>query len=245
MNKDIIYKQNPVIRGHFLDDEGRVKMLSEFDFDVLNAIYLITQQSLFSVHPVQYKELIEIEISLHDIKKVLGIPKNKSYAPIVNAIHSLFLTEISLKDFVHPVCGTKYKFLKTRIINKYGLIDNYEDIYRIEINEIFLVNILRHSSKDKNIGNFTPVRIVNTRSLRSKHSKRLYEYLLSVKYKKNFSLELDELNKLFGVNYRSLYLHRDTLVRSYDAVNSMIQFNYEFHSRDKKISFMIIGNDKE
>ena len=71
-SEKIIYKQNPVIRGYFITNEtngNKLTLLGEFDFDVLNAIYLTTQQNLFSAQPIRYKDLVKLEISLPEIQK--------------------------------------------------------------------------------------------------------------------------------------------------------------------------------
>ena len=247
-NNKIIYKQNPVIRGYFLTNEengNKLTLISEFDFDVLNAIYLTTQQNLFASHPIRYKELVKIEISLQDIQKLL-LRKRKDYRDIKASIQNLFSTDIVLKDFMHPETGSKYKEYHTHIIHKYAYLKENNNICEMELDELFLINILRHTDKqsDKKIGNFTPIRLHNVESLRSKYAKRLYEYMLSIKTtKKEFSLHLDALNKLFGTNHKNIARLTQIVNRVHPQICTLLNFEYEHFKEDKLISFKLIAVD--
>lgn len=241
----IIYKQNPVIRGYFMTNEengSKLTLLNDFTLNVLNAIYLITQQNLFAAQPIRYKELVELEINLQDVQKLL--PRTKRvYADIKNSLNELFTTDIILKDFMHPLTGTSYKEYHTHIIHKYGYLESNENICVMELDELFLVNILRHTDKQsgKQIGNFTAIKISSVSSLQSKYAKRLYEYILSVKTskRKEFSLGLIGLNKLFGTNHTIIARHTETIKRIKPQIDKLLLFEYETFKEDKLISFKI------
>lgn len=243
----IIYKQNPVIRGHFMTNEengNKLTLISEFDFDVLNAIYLTTQQNLFAAQPMKYKELVKLEINLQDIQKLLP-RKRKDYTDIKNSLHNLFSTNIVLKDFMHPETGKMYKEYHTHIIHKYGYLKENTNICEMEFEELFLINILRHTDKqsDKKIGNFTPIRFDSVSSLQSKFAKRLYEYMSGVENssKTEFSLGIDALNKLFGMNHKVMSRHSEIIKRVHKEINkkTALKFEYEIFKEDKLISFKI------
>jgi hypothetical protein len=241
----IIYKQNPVIRGHFMTNEengNKLTLLSEFDFDILNAIYLTTQQNLFAAQPVRYKELVKFEINLQDIQKLLP-RKRKDYTDIKNSLYNLFSTDIVLKDFMHPETGKTYKEYHTHIIHKYGFLKENTNICEMELEELFLINILRHTDtqSEKKIGNFTPIRFDSVASLKSKFAKRLYEYMSGVKNssKKEFRLGIDALNKLFGTNHTIIARHTETIKRIKPQIDKLLLFEYETFKEDKLISFKI------
>jgi len=241
----ILYKQNPVIRGHFLTNEengNKLTLISEFDLDVLNAIYLITQQDLFASHPVRYKELVKLEIPLSSIQKLL-LRKRRSIEEIKTSINNLFSTDIVLKDFTHPISGSKYREYHTHIINKYGYKKENKNICEIEFDELFLVNILRHPKKDLKIGNFTPIRLHSSASLKSKYAKRLYEYAMSINGKETFSMSMDSMNKLFGTNHKYFSRITETIKRFEDQLRQVVQFEYTVFKEDKLISFKV--NEKK
>ena len=244
MQKDkeyILYKQNPVIRGHFLTNEengNKLTLISEFDLDVLNAIYLITQQDLFAAHPIHYKELVRLEIPINSIQKLL-LRKRRNIEEIRTSINNLFSTDIVLKDFTHPISGSKYREYHTHIINKYGYKKENKNICEIEFDELFLVNILRHPKKDSKIGNFTPIRLHSSASLRSKYAKRLYEYAMSINGKETFSMSMNSLNKLFGTNHKYFGRIVEILKRIEEQMKQVVQFEYEVFKKDKLISFKI------
>jgi len=175
-NNMIIYKQNPVIRGYFLDANGKPTLLSEFALNVLNSIYLIVQQNLFAIHPKEYQDKIKAEVDIRNIQELLPRQK-RDLNDIKNAIEELYQTDVVLKDFVHPISGSKYREFHARIINTYGYRKEDKNICDFEMNEMFLVNIMRHPKKDaKGIGNFTPIRMHIFTGVKGKYAKRLYEY---------------------------------------------------------------------
>lgn len=244
MKKDrehILYKQNPVIRGHFLtseEDGNKLTLISEFDLDVLNAVYLIAQQDLFASHPIHYKELVKMDIPLNSIQKLL-LRKRKHLDDIKKSINNLFSTDIVLHDFTHPISGSRYKEYHTHIINKYGYKKENRNICEIEFDELFLVNILRHPNKDAKIGNFTPIKLHTTAALKSKYAKRLYEYAMSINGKETFSMSMDSMNKLFGTNHKHFSRIVRAIERIEEQLNQVVQFEYRTFKEDKLISFKI------
>jgi len=245
-----IYKQNSIIRGYFKNAElDLFSSLSETDFDILNAIYYITQNSLLYTLNNDQKYLIDfiesndfnnftkVSIFASDIKKVLKI-KNKNYIQLIEkSLKKLYEFELYLKDFIDPITGKKIKYRKTRIVAEFDKIkhENNEIEFIININNLFLINIYRIKS------NYTTISTLQTKSLKSKYAKRLYEYLLSVKYlNKSISMKLDTLNKLFGVNYTTISEHNKLLKRIYIQVNEKIPFKYDVFKKDKIISFQFV-----
>ena len=243
---DIIYKQNPIIRGYFREkDNKQITLLSEYDFDVLNAIYFVMQQNLFAIQTKEFTDRTRAQISISDIKHALGsnIKANTYIEDIKKSIDNIFNTEIMLKNFTNPFDNIKYKEYHTRIILSYGYLENEPNTLDILFDDLFIVNILRHTNRDisKLEGNFTPIKTLDTRSIKSKYGKRLYEYMLSVKNKnKEFTLGVDELNKLFGTNHTTLSEHNRILTRIKPKVCVKIEFEYTLYKRDKKIFFRIL-----
>lgn len=238
-NKKIIYKQNPIIRGYFLDANNKNTILSEFAFDVLNAVYLTVQQNLFAVHPKEFQNNIKIEIDIRALQEYL-LRKRRDMVDIKNAIEELYQTDIVLKDFTHPITGSKYREFHARIIEAYGYRKEDKNICDLQMNEMFLVNVMRHPKQDCRIGNFTPIRLYSVSALRGKHTKRLYEYVESmIDTRKEFSLSLDSLNKLFGAKYNSLSDLVKIITRTQEQLEEIYNFDFEVFKKDKLISFKI------
>jgi len=242
--KKVVYKQNPVIRGYFKDIDNNLTLLSDFDLDVLNAIYYTTQQSLFNIHPVEYDK-IQIRTKtffISDLKKQLKMTSNTYVEDIKNSLKKLFNIEIYLKNFIDPVSGKKIKEQYSRIITDLKYVDSNKNEVILEFSDLFMVNILRHTDKqsDKKIGNFTPINTETTRRIKSKYGKRLYEHLLSFKGKgqRNYlTMDIDSLNKLYGTNHTALSRLTEITKRIYNQVNKELPFTYEVYKADKKISF--------
>lgn len=244
-NEKIIYKQNPVIRGYFLDAQNKNTLLSEFALNVLNSIYLIVQQNLFAIHPKEYKDKIKAEVDMRNIQGLL--PRRKrDLNDIKNAIEELYQTDVVLKDFVHPISGSKYREFHTRIINAYGYRKEDKNICDFEINEIFLVNIMRHPKRDaKAIGNFTPIRMHIFLGVKGKYAKRLYEYIESVvDIKSEFSLNMDSLNKMFGTEHKFFSRVVEMIERSEEQLKELFNFNFEVFKEDRLVSFSVARKTK-
>lgn len=238
-NNKIIYKHNPTIRGYFLDSNSENTILSEFSFDILNAIYLTIQQNLFAIHPEEFQKRIKIEIDIRAIQTLL-LRKRRDLNDIKNAIEELYQTDFVLKNFTHPITGSKYREFHTRIVEAYGYRKEDPYICDIHMSEMYLVNIMRHPKGDYRIGNFTPIRLYSVSALRGKHTKRFYEYIESmIDTKKEFALSLDSLNKLFGAKYNSLSDLVKIITRTQEQLEEIYNFNFEVFKKDKLISFKI------
>jgi hypothetical protein len=57
--------------------------------------------------------------------------------------------------------------------------------------------------------------------------------------KKEFSLSLDSLNKLFGAKYKSLSDLVKIIVRTQEQLDEIYDFKYEVFKKDRLISFKI------
>jgi hypothetical protein len=231
----IVYKHNPVIRGHFVKDDNALTVLSEFDFDVLNVVYRITQKRFKNILPDMYNHADIIKYSLVDIKNELGLASNKYITMIKESIMRIYDVSIIMKNFIHPDSGEKMVEAHTRIFNFVGF-DKEDDlnIIHIKIEPLFLNPILRKKA------NYTAIDLTKSRAIRSKYGKRLYEHLLSLKgYRNEFTLRVDDLNKLFGVNENGISYFTKILKRIYNQVNDELCFKYEVHKKDKCVSFVI------
>jgi len=243
MAKRIVFKQNPVIRGHFKRFENSdLTLLSDFDLDVLNTIYYITQQSLFNIHPVEFNKVRSKTFFISDIKKEIKMTSNTYIEDIKQSLKNLFDVEIYLKNFIDPVSGKKIKEQYSRIITDLKYVDNKQNEVIVEFSELFMVNVLRHTDKqsEKKIGNFTPIDIETTRKIKSKYGKRLYEHLLSFKGKgqRNYLvMDIEALNKLYGTNHTALYRLKDISERAKKSISDKLDFSYEVYKADKKICF--------
>jgi len=244
----MIYKQNPVIRGHFKNAETQnLTLLSDFDLDVLNSIYYTTQQNLFNIHPLDFNNIKTKTKSFYisDIKRALKMKSNTYIEDISNSLTNLYNIQICFKNFIDPITGKKIKEHYSRIIQELKFIDDSKNEVIVVFSDLFIVNILRHTDKQSNkeIGNFTPVNIETTRSIKSKYGKRLYEHLLSFKGKgqKNYLvMNIEQLNKLYGTNYTALYRLKDITERAKKSIKDKFEFTYEVYKIDKKISFKFI-----
>ncbi|MBW6487574.1 RepB family plasmid replication initiator protein [Sulfurimonas sp.] len=228
-----------------MDANNKNTLLSEFALDVLNCIYITVQQNLFAVHPKEYQERIKIEINIQTLQGLL-LRKRKDIDDVKNAIEELYQTDVVLKDFVHPVSGSKYREFHTRIIESYGYRKEDKNTCDMQMNEIFLVNIMRHPKDGaRNIGNFTPIRMNIAAALKGKYTKRLYEYIESViTIKSEFSLNMDSLNKLFGTDHKHFSRIVEMVKRSEKQMQGLFNFKYLVFKEDKLISFSVARKTK-
>lgn len=244
-NNQVVLKHNPVIRGYFENKEnGNITILNEFDFDLLNVMYYRTQQNLFTYDTVEYLNHKKKKFFVHDIKKELNLNSNRYIDMIKESLNRIYSVEINLKDYTDPISGKKYEWKKTRIINSFAKFKNSDNIFEIEFNEDFIVSIMRHPKPKQKIkertGNFTPIDIKTTRSIKSKYGKRLYEYLKSLKGKsmKNYVvMDIESLNRLYGTNHKQLNRVTEITKRIYEKVNEKFPYTYEIYKADKKICF--------
>jgi len=233
--KMIVYKHNPVIRGHFTKDDNVLTVLNEFDFDVLNSVYKITQDRYKGILPDVYSLLELKRFSCVELKKILNINSKRYVELIKESLQNIFDVSIVLKNYIDPVHGNKIENYQTRILGELGF-NKEEDINIIYLSFTapLMTSILRRKS------NYTAVDLKKTREIKSKYGKRLYEHLLSLKgFRNEFTLRVDDLNKLFGFEETSIRRFNQILSRCYESVNNKISFSYESHTRDKCISFII------
>jgi hypothetical protein len=245
-NDLIIYKQNPVIRGHFLDSNSKINTLpSEFALNIFNAIYLTTQQNLFAIHPKEFQNRVNVEIDIRHLEKLLP-RKRKDLNDIKSAINELYQTDIVLKDFMHPISAIRYREFHSRIIEKYGFRKEDPFVCYMQINEIFLVNIMRHPKLGaKTIGGWTPIRMNIAAALKGKYTIRLYEYIESIiDIKSEFSLNMDSLNKIFGTDHKHFSKLTRIIERSELQIKGLCNFSFESFKEDSLISFSISRKTK-
>ncbi len=242
----IIYKQNPVIRGHFLDYKSKNNTLpSEFAFNIFNAIYVTTQQNLFAIHPKEFQNRVNVEIDIRQLEDML-LRKRSDLNDVKSAIEELYQTDIVLKDFKHPLSGVRYREFHSRIIEKYGFHKENPHIIFMQINEIFLVNIMRHPKQGaKTIGGWTPIRMNIAAALKGKYTTRLHEYIESiVDIKSEFSLGMDSLNKLFGTEHQHFSKLKRIIERSEVQLKGLFNFSFMVFNKDKLISFQVTRKTK-
>ena len=243
--KQFVLKHNPVIRGYFKNiDDGNITILNEFDFDLLNVMYYNTQQNLFTYDTIEYPNHKKRGFFVKDIKKELKINSNAYIEMIKSSLNRIYNVEINLKDYKDPISGRIYEWKKTRIISSIAKFKNSDNEFEIEFTDDFIASIMRHPKpkqiKEARIGNFTPIDISETRGIKSKYGKRLYEYLKSLKGKgmRNYVvMDMEALNRLYGTNHKQLYRLVEITKRIYDKVNEKFPFTYEIYKSDKKICF--------
>ncbi len=233
--KMIVYKHNPVIRGHFEKDDAALTVLSEFDLDMLNVVYKLTQDRLKGVLPNIYDIQEMQRYSCVELSKELKMSTKRYKEIIQKSIQNIYEVNIVLKNYIDPITGKKIDSYQSRIFKEIGFNkEDDENIIYIGIAPLFLNAILRRKT------NYTAIDLNTTRKIRSKYGKRLYEHLASLKgYKNEFTLRVKELNELFGFNEKGVRRFTQIMARCYDSVNENIAFSYEVHSKDKCISFVI------
>ena len=237
-DKLIIYKQNPIIKGYFTEREKKnIVMPNEFDLDILNALYGYVQKKLFDIKPEEYKNYKRMTISELEIRNILSIADRNFNANLKRSVESLYNTDIVLKNFIDPITGTKSEYTHTRIIFEYSYKDGK---YFLNFNELFFINILRHKT------NYTRIDIFDSKSLKSKYAKKLYEYLKAMAHRNtSFSLSMKELNEMFGTDYLVMSRIAQVLKRVHDSISEIIPFTYEIFKKDKLVSFSYVNDENE
>jgi len=245
-DKQMVLKHNPIIRGYFENKEsGNITILNEFDFDLLNVMYYNTQQNLFTYDTIEYPKHKRRKFFVKNVKKMLKINSNAYVDMIKESLNRIFNVEINLKNYHDPESGRVYEWKKTRIISSIAKFKDSDNEFEIEFTDDFIVSIMRHPKpkqlKEERTGNFTPIDISETRKIKSKYGKRLYEYLKSLKGKgmQNYiTMDIEALNRLYGTNHTVLSRLTEITKRIYKQVNEKFHFEYKVYKADKKICFI-------
>ena len=215
-----IYKHNPVIHGHFVEGthdllhkltQKEVPLpLSEFEWDCLNAIYGIVQQRLWDVDPSEYVQHSKQYFSYTAVADALDYKSNQYIEKINSTIDKMYAANLILKNFVHPVDGKKYKTFRTRLIQSDGAIEKDEDgnSFMIDFSDFFMVCMMRHSA------NFTVIDLNESRDVKGKYAKPIYERLKSKQsLYPSLLFKIKELNEMFCVEENTLRRHKERIKR--------------------------------
>ena len=234
-----LYKHNPVIRGHLTDasdlsideEDQRVIALGEFEIDLFNAIYYFAQQSLWhtNIDDIEYESIL---LRYSDIKKFMGIRSNDFKDMAISALIKLKTTDIVWKSYTYP-SGKTLSNVHVSAISWFAEEVNFDpDTFQVDLNPMMSMAMAQHK------GNFTLIDLQKTRRLTSKYAKRLYEWLLSMKQiNKKISVDLDKINKLFGLEEKDFKQHNRILKRIYPQLEPLISFQFEYNRTDKTITF--------
>jgi len=257
LETNITFKQNPIIRGFFKDNnnindkdfknaETNIKsinksfsLLNNFDLDILNYLYYVTQQKYFNYQAITYTNKNNLSLSFLEIKKKLNIKHKGFKQEIKNSLENIYNISLYLKNFKCPITGNLIELQRTRIISS---VTYLADTVEIEFTKLFMLNVLRHTNQkvNKKIGNFTAIDTKTTLDIKSKFGKRLYEYLISFQgqgQRNHLCLNIPDLNQLFGLNYKELSRFKSILERCYPKVFKHLNFSYKIEKADKKICF--------
>lgn len=213
---DKIYKHNPVINGHFIETKDKKVStkkdvplpLSEFEWDCLNAIYAITQQSLWAICPSEYTNHTKQEFSYSEIRDTMKYKGNDYIDKIDALVTKLYGADIVLKNYVDPETGKKIRSDNRRILQRYSVYEEGEARLMVEFSNDFIACIMRHSS------NFTIIDRQEVRKVKGKYGKPIYERLKSKQslYPSLF-FKLRDLNEMFCVNESTLRRHKERVKR--------------------------------
>ena len=236
-----IYKHNPIIRGHFTDasgliphDQQKAIALGEFEMDLFDVIYFHAQQNLWHADP-DMLDYVTLDMRYSDIKKFMGIRSNDFKAMVVDALTKLKTTDIVFKTFQYE-SGRIEKNLHISLINHFAEEVNFDpDIFSVDLNPIMSRSIAHRN------GNFTFLDLTKKKRLSGKYTKRLYEWLLSMKQiSKEARINLDDTNKLFGMEESDFKQANRVLKRSYDQLNEMVPFTYTYDRSKKELVFSFL-----
>ena len=231
-----IYKHNPMIRGHFLiKDSEQNTLLSEFELDLLNVIYYLMQQNLWSISydDITYDHMV-FTSRYSDIKRLMNLRSKNHKEMIETAIENIWNTEVILKNFTTPD-KIKHDLFRTRILLSTSKPDlNDTDIFSLSLNPIFALMTAQHKN------NFTIIEYKSSASIKSKYAKRLYEFLKSKKQvTKRINMTLENLNELFGKSDENFNSHNKTLKSCKLKLFPFISFSHSYNRREKIVTITI------
>lgn len=232
-----LYKHNPVIRGHMTDssdlsipeEEQKAVVMGEFDIDLFNAIYYHAQQSLWNTNPDSV-DFETVTMRYSDMKKFMGIRSNDFKTMTLSALSRLLTTDIVFGSYTYD-SGRTVRNLHVSAISGFAEEVNFDsDIFSVDLNPIMSRAMAQHQN------NFTLIDLKKSRRLQSKYAKRLYEWMLSMKQvKKEIWVDLDAINKLFGVDDYKWKNHLRTMNRIYPQLSEVIAFDYRYDRTRKEM----------
>jgi len=246
MKQQNIIKQNSLIFGKFSS------AYKETDLDIVNTLILNLQNARREggelLNLLNYDALIKnkINITSFNIRKNSNIKEvsNSDIFKILKNIRDISVILSNFTDYIF-IDGKEekitYKFKTLSIIDSVGMneaADGRTENYEIIFNPLFLKLTL--SDFNKKVGNHTIITLSDVTSLSSKHAKRLYESILSRKKLKNFTLNHENLNSIFGLKNKPWSYAKRTFLRQIEKIKPLIYFKFEIHDFDKKISIEIV-----
>ena len=236
-----IMKQNPLIFAKF------EQAFSEVEHDIVNILLHSLQNDLLlsdgsNIDLFNYGKIPDRKVTIRaSTFKKLGKFDKGSNKDIFDSLVKIKSTAIKLMNFTDTdgvfVRGLAFSIIDTiRWVDTNSVKDKREQVFEIQFNEMFL----KISTKKFNqvVGNFTPLRLNDVSSIKSKYAKKLYEILKAKQYREtSFSLKLEELQDLFNLKDKPLSYISKELNRAKKIVNNFISFEFEIFKKDKLISF--------
>lgn len=228
-------KQNALINA-FTSDKVAYK---EVHHDLLNLFMGIIQKQYENVS----KNINTINISKELICKYANIAKTKTIFPYLQDLAHIQY-KLNEKDIQRINKASDYKVKKgffTFITSAQEIVssDKREISYKIEFNPK-LFNFLLDKQYCLDYGNYTTIKNNDISSLNSKYQKIIGELILSNKYKKEFSFSYEYLKDKFNItNKPNGYLMDILKLHLPKLQDKFMDFDYEFHKRDKLISIVL------
>jgi len=237
-----IYKENSFIFARV------IKNLKNLDLKLFNILYYYIQKE---VRQHEEPPLFDIKITIEQkvLKEKLNLTSKEWKRDLLSSVKRLHTKHIHLKDYRNPYTGDLIKWAEINIISSPKLIKpnktGRNDIFVFTISDIVVISTwrkIRYTHLDLNkILNFTSI-----------HSIKFYEYLIAIieyyKNKNDHKEEIDfsflELKEIFESNekYLSNLINKTFKKKVYEEVNSIIPFEYEVFSRDRKITVYLKDN---
>lgn len=230
MDKQEIRKQRE--QKVYKDNE----LISNSRFDLTVNEQKLILYTISKIKPTD-KELQWIEISVDDFCKVIGIETKWFYNEFKDLIYNLDDKKIwGVYNHHHGIF---------RWFSEVWYIDNQAKV-KVLLNSVlkdYLLNLKR---------NFTAYELINILVLHSKYSIKLYELLVSNKYKENYYISLNDLKEYLNCNteyYKEFkYFNREILKKSIEEINKKTNINVEYDTirsgrRITDIKFAIITKE--
>lgn len=183
--------------------------------------------TLASMVQPQDTEFKEYELKIKDFMRLLGVESKTKYVEIPKITKELMKKVFEIKEGKDVIqlawlSSVRYKTGEGTVILKF---DSNLKPYMLELKEFY-----------------TSYKLENVLSLKSKYSIRIYEILKSNLYKKNVTVELQELKKMLGANEKSYNVYQNVknkvIIQAQKELSEKtdIFFNFEEIKTGRKVT---------
>lgn len=219
----------------FIVTKSNKLICANYDLSLQEQKVILTLASMVQPQDAEFKEY---EFKIKDFMKLLGVESKAKYTEIPKITKELMKKVFEIKEGKDIIqlawlSSARYKTGQGTVILKF---DSNLKPYMLELKEFY-----------------TSYKLENVLSLKSKYSIRIYEILKSNLYRKQITIELEELKNMVGANASYFKVYADfkskVLIQAQKELKNLTDINFDFEEiktgrKVTSIKFYIKANKK-